>query len=78
MTELEVESGLKIDFRRKGTIYFDSCGGSAYVDGITQTPFALDDQGYLTIPSAPGLGVALDRDKLARVTRDPAPLFAAR
>ncbi|HEX3499718.1 MAG TPA: hypothetical protein VHT04_10385, partial [Stellaceae bacterium] len=52
-------------------------GGSAYVDGITTTPFALDGEGYLTIPAAPGLGVALDRDRLARVTRDPAPLFAA-
>ena len=45
-------------------------------DGITETPFALDGEGYLTIPNTPGLGVALDREKLARVTRDPSPLFA--
>ena len=52
-------------------------GGSAYVDGITETPFVLDGEGYLTIPSLPGLGVALDREKLARVTSDPSALFAA-
>jgi D-galactarolactone cycloisomerase len=50
-------------------------GGSSYVDGITQEPFAVDDEGYLAIPARPGLGVVLDRDKLARFTADPSPLF---
>ena len=50
-------------------------GGSPYVDGITEKPFALDGEGYLEIPDLPGLGVALDREKLARYTPDPAPLF---
>jgi L-alanine-DL-glutamate epimerase-like enolase superfamily enzyme len=50
-------------------------GGSAYVDGITTEPFALDAEGWLTIPERPGLGVALDREKLARYTCDPSPLF---
>ena len=51
-------------------------GGSPYVDGILQQPFALDADGYLEIPDEPGLGVRIDRDKLARYTPDPAPLFA--
>ena len=51
-------------------------GGSPYVDGITERPFALDAEGNLEIPAVPGLGVALDRDKLARYTPDPSPLFA--
>jgi D-galactarolactone cycloisomerase len=51
-------------------------GGSPYVDGITERPFALDAEGNLEIPALPGLGVSLDRDKLARYTPDPAPLFA--
>jgi len=51
-------------------------GGSPYVDGITDRPFALDAEGNLEIPALPGLGVALDRDKLARYTPDPSPLFA--
>ncbi len=50
-------------------------GGSPYVDGITERPFALDGEGYLEIPALPGLGVSLDRDKLARYTPDPSPLF---
>jgi L-alanine-DL-glutamate epimerase-like enolase superfamily enzyme len=51
-------------------------GGSPYVDGITERPFALDAEGNLEIPALPGLGVALDRHKLARYTPDPSPLFA--
>jgi D-galactarolactone cycloisomerase len=50
-------------------------GGSPYVDGITERPFALDAEGNLEIPALPGLGVTLDRAKLARYTPDPAPLF---
>ncbi|MBV1693445.1 MAG: mandelate racemase/muconate lactonizing enzyme family protein [Hyphomicrobiales bacterium] len=50
-------------------------GGSPYVDGILAEPFHLDDQGGLTIPALPGLGVTLDRDKLARYTPDAAELF---
>ena len=52
-------------------------GGSAYVDGILAEPFTLDPEGYLAIPDGPGLGVALDRDKIARYTPDPSPLFEA-
>jgi D-galactarolactone cycloisomerase len=40
-----------------------------------QTPFALDVEGYLTIPTQPGLGVVLDRERLTRVAADPTPLF---
>jgi D-galactarolactone cycloisomerase len=47
------------------------------VDDITETPFQLDTDSYLTIPERPALGVSLDRDKLLRYTPDPSPLFAA-
>jgi len=50
-------------------------GESAYVDGITETPFQLDADGALEIPSVPGLGVKLDPEKLKRYTPDPSPLF---
>ncbi len=40
-------------------------GGSPYVDGLLAEPFQLVD-GLLRIPMAPGLGVTLDRDRLAR------------
>jgi len=51
-------------------------GGSPYLDGITQEPFVLDTDGYLSIPEYPGLGVSLDADKLARFTPDPSVLFS--
>lgn len=51
-------------------------GGSPYVDGILGEPFTLDSEGFLSIPQKPGLGVALDRQKLARFTPDPGVLFA--
>lgn len=51
-------------------------GGSPYVDGILARPFDLDAEGWLTIPDLPGLGVTIDRDKLARYTPNPAALFA--
>jgi D-galactarolactone cycloisomerase len=75
-TALGVAADLQLAAALPDVDLVEFIGGSAYVDGITETPFALDGEGYLTIPSVPGLGVALDRDKLARVTPDPAPLFA--
>ena len=50
-------------------------GGSPYVDGILAKPFALDAEGWLTIPDLPGLGVTIDRDKLGRYTPEPDALF---
>jgi D-galactarolactone cycloisomerase len=51
-------------------------GGSPYVDGILKEPFVLDTEGYLSIPDEPGLGVQIDKDRIARYTPDPGPLFA--
>ncbi|WID99167.1 mandelate racemase/muconate lactonizing enzyme family protein [Bosea vestrisii] len=51
-------------------------GGSPYVDGILARPFDLDAEGWLTIPDLPGLGVTIDRDKVAKYTPNPATLFA--
>ncbi len=50
-------------------------GGSPYVDGILAEPFVLDAEGELTVPDKPGLGVEIDRDKLARYTPDAAALW---
>ncbi|MBV8766691.1 MAG: mandelate racemase/muconate lactonizing enzyme family protein [Hyphomicrobiales bacterium] len=51
-------------------------GGSPYVDDITTEPPTLDPEGYLPIPMTPGLGVNLDRERLARYTPDPELLFS--
>lgn len=51
-------------------------GGSPYVDGLLESPFALDSEGNLEIPMRPGLGVALDKNKVARYTPNATALFA--
>jgi D-galactarolactone cycloisomerase len=48
--------------------------GSAYIDDLAAGGFALDDDGMLTVPDAPGLGVELDPDALARYTDRPVAL----
>ncbi len=55
--------------------YVEFIGGSPYIDGITTEPFTVDDEGYLAIPAKPGLGIALDKDKLADYTSNAAALF---
>ena len=52
------------------TKYVEYIGGSRYVDGILDQPFSLDDDGYLSIPNTPGLGVKLDPDRLEAVVTD--------
>ncbi len=42
--------------------------GSPYVDGIVARPWQLDADGMLPIPAAPGLGLALDPEAVARYT----------
>jgi D-galactarolactone cycloisomerase len=74
-TALGVAADLQLAAALPDVDLVEFIGGSPYVDGITERPFALDSEGYLEIPDLPGLGVALDREKLARYTPDPAPLF---
>ncbi|GAA2896724.1 mandelate racemase/muconate lactonizing enzyme family protein [Microbacterium esteraromaticum] len=40
--------------------------GSVYVDDLILGGWTLDDEGFLDIPSTPGLGVTLDHETLAR------------
>jgi len=74
-TALGVAADLQLAAALPDVDLVEFIGGSPYVDGITETPFALDGEGNLEIPGLPGLGVALDREKLGRYTPDPAPLF---
>jgi len=74
-TALGVAADLQLAAALPDVDLVEFIGGSPYVDGITETPFALDGEGNLEIPGLPGLGVALDREKLGRYTPDPAALF---
>jgi D-galactarolactone cycloisomerase len=42
--------------------------GSAYVDDLTADGWKLDQEGMLSIPDDPGLGIVIDPDKLAKYT----------
>ncbi len=74
-TALGVAADLQLAAALPGVDLVEFIGGSAYVDGITRDPFTLDGEGQLEIPMFPGLGVTIDRDKIARYTPDPASLF---
>lgn len=50
-------------------------GGSAYVDNITREPFSLDYEGCLAISDSPGIGIAIDPERLARYTPDAGGFF---
>ena len=75
-TALGLAADLQLAAAMPNTDLVEFIGGSPYLDGITAAPFVLDEEGFLMIPDAPGLGVELDRDKLGRYTPDPGVLFA--
>jgi L-alanine-DL-glutamate epimerase-like enolase superfamily enzyme len=49
--------------------YVEYLTPSPYIEEIVQTPFALDADGMLPIPTAPGLGLDLDWDGINRFSR---------
>jgi len=74
-TALGLAADLQLAAAMPGCDLVEYIGGSPYVDGILETPFELDAEGFLDIPSKPGLGVTIDPDKLARYSPDAARLF---
>ena len=74
-TAIGVAADLQIATAMPHADVVEFIGGSAYVDGILTTPFQLDSEGYLNIPSRPGLGVELDREKVGRYSPHAAALF---
>lgn len=75
-TALGVAADLQLAAAMPQSDLVEFIGGSPYVDGILEEPFALDEDGYLAIPNEPGLGVRLAAEKLARFTPDPGVLFS--
>ncbi len=69
-TAIGLAADLQMATALPGCDLVEYIAGSPYVDGLLEEPFALDDEGYLAIPERPGLGVALDPDKVARYTPD--------
>lgn len=46
--------------------YVEYITPAAYIDQLVTTPWRLDDEGFLLIPTTPGLGIEIDEDALAR------------
>ena len=49
--------------------YVEYITPAPYIDEIVATPFVLDADGMLAIPTGPGLGIALDPDAVERLSR---------
>ena len=59
-TAIGLAADLQLAASLPGTNLVEYKTGSAYIDDLTVEGFALDDEGMLAIPAAPGLGVAVD------------------
>ncbi len=46
--------------------YVEYLTPAAYIEDLVVEKFKLDEEGFLTIPNGPGLGIELDRDALAK------------
>jgi L-alanine-DL-glutamate epimerase-like enolase superfamily enzyme len=76
-TAMGLAADLQMAAALPGVDLVEYIGGSPYVDELTVEGFALDADGMLAIPSAPGWGVTPDRDRIARFCPDADRLFAA-
>jgi L-alanine-DL-glutamate epimerase-like enolase superfamily enzyme len=69
-TALGLAADLQLASATPGTDMVEYLTGSPYIDELVSGGWHLDADGMLTIPDGPGLGVALDRDAVARYTGD--------
>jgi D-galactarolactone cycloisomerase len=67
-TAIGLAADLQLAAALPGTELVEYKTGSPYIDELTADPPALDADGMLAIPDAPGLGITLDPDALARYT----------
>lgn len=67
-TALGLAADLQLASAIPGTDMVEYIAGSPFIDGIVAEPWKLDDEGWLDIPDAPGLGVMLDLEAVARFT----------
>ena len=62
--------GLAADLQLAAAIpiarYVEYLTPCAYIEDLTVEPFRVDSEGYLEIPTTPGLGIEIDREKLKK------------
>lgn len=74
-TALGIAADLQLAAALPQVDFVEFIGGSAYVDDIMTEPFRLDEDGYLPVPSQPGLGISLDPERVERYSPDSRCLF---
>ncbi|MFN2230685.1 MAG: mandelate racemase/muconate lactonizing enzyme family protein [Anaerolineae bacterium] len=67
-TAVGLAADLQLASALPGTDLVEYIAGSPYVDELAAGGWHLDEEGMLSIPEAPGLGIALDMDAVARYT----------
>jgi D-galactarolactone cycloisomerase len=67
-TAIGLAADLQLASALPGTDLVEYIAGSPYVDELAAERWQLDEEGMLPIPEAPGLGIALDMDAVARYT----------
>jgi D-galactarolactone cycloisomerase len=72
-TAIGLAADLQLASVLPSTRYVEYRPGSAYIDELVDTPWALAKDGTLSIPATPGLGISLDPDAVARYADAPVP-----
>ncbi len=67
-TAIGLAADLQLSSAFADTDWVEYIMGSPYVDDLMAESWRLDDDGMLAIPSAPGLGIPLDMDRVAKYT----------
>jgi L-alanine-DL-glutamate epimerase-like enolase superfamily enzyme len=72
-TALGLAADLHVTAALPTATYVEYLDGSPYIDDLLTTPWKLDADGFLTVPTGPGLGVELNPDAIKRYGRRATP-----
>lgn len=67
-TAVGLAADLQLASAFNGTGMVEYKTGSPYIDDIVATPWVLDEEGMLSIPDTPGLGLTFDADAVTKYT----------
>ncbi|MCP4511053.1 MAG: mandelate racemase/muconate lactonizing enzyme family protein, partial [Fuerstiella sp.] len=69
-TAIGLAADLQISAFLSNATYVEYLTPCAYIDELPTQPFQLNEDGYMDIPQAPGLGIEIDDDRLRRFCPD--------
>jgi hypothetical protein len=67
-TAVGLAADLQLASAIPNTRFVEYLTGSPFIDEIVETPWSIDDNGYLIIPKLPGLGLRLNLDAVEKYT----------